>query len=148
VIGIDLKPELDEMVRLIGQRNSYYGNKIASSIMAMFQVEITDLHDGILVSYWLGVVEHGRGPRKSNTDSGLFKKIYAWMGKHNLFKSGTTRGKLNEAKSVTWYLNKYGNKQFRNKTYVDVYNTVRKETIAKIDKKFGFAINKITMDVI
>jgi hypothetical protein len=148
MIGIDLKPELDEMVRLIGQRNSYSGNKISDSIMRMFSVEITDFHDGILVPYWLGVLERDRGPRKSNVDSGLFKKIYRWMEKHNMFRSGTAKGKLREAKFMTWYINKHGNQQFRNKIYVDVYNTVRKETIAKIDKKFSFAINKITMDVI
>jgi len=148
MIGIDLKPELEEMVRLIGQRNSYSGNKISDSIMRMFTVEITELHDGILVPYWLSVLERGRGPRKSTKDSGLFKKIYRWMEKRNMFKSTTSKGKLSEAKYMTWYINKYGNQQFRNKTYIDIYNTVRKETIAKIDKKFGFAINKITMDVI
>jgi hypothetical protein len=148
MIGIDLKPEFDEMVKLIGQRNSYSGNKISDSIMRMFTVEITELHDGILVPYWLSVLERGRGPRKSTKDSGLFKKIYRWMEKRNMFKSTTSKGKLSEAKYMTWYINKYGNQQFRNKTYIDIYNTVRKETIAKIDKKFGFAINKITMDVI
>ena len=146
--GVDLKPELEEMVRLIGQRNSYSGNKISDSIMRMFTVEITDFHDGILVPYWLGVLERGRGPRKSTKDSGLYKKIYKWMQKHNMFKSSTSKGRIAEAKGLTWYINKYGNQQFRNKVYVDVYNTVRKETIAKIDKKFGFAINKITMNVI
>jgi hypothetical protein len=148
MIGIDLKPELENMIKLIGQRNSYYGNKISPTIMAMFSIEITELHDGILVPYWLGVLEHGRGVRKSNTDSGLAKKIYAWMQKRNLFKSNTAKGKLNEAKSVTWYLNKYGNKQFRNKTFVDVYTTVRKETITAIDKKYGQAINTITYQVL
>ena len=148
MLGIDLKPELEEMVKLIGQRNSYSGNKISDSIMRMFTVEITELHDGILVPYWLSVLERGRGPRKSTKDSGLFKKIYRWMEKRNMFKSTTSKGKLSEAKYMTWYINKYGNQQFRNKTYIDIYNTVRKETIAKIDKKFGFAINKITMDVI
>jgi hypothetical protein len=148
MIGIDLKPELEEMIKLIGQRNSYSGNKISDSIMKMFTVEITELHDGILVPYWLGVLERGRGPRKSTTDSGLYKKIYRWMEKRNMFKSFTAKGKLAEAKQMTWYINKYGNQQFRNKTFVDVYTTVRKETIEKINKKFGFAINKITMDVI
>jgi hypothetical protein len=46
------------------------------------------------------------------------------------------------------YINKYGNKQFRNKTFIDVYTTVRKETIKKIDKKFSQAISKITMDIL
>lgn len=148
MIGIDLKPELEEMIKLISQRNSYSGNKISDSIIAMFSIEITELHDGILVPYWLGVLERGRGPRRSTTSSGLYKKIYRWMEKRNMFRSSTTKGKLSEAKQMTWYINKYGNQQFRNKTFVDIYTTVRKQTIEKIDKKFGFAINKITMEVI
>lgn len=146
--GIDLKPELEEMIKLISQKNSYHGNRISPSIMALFTVEIAELHDGILVPYWLGVLERGRGPRKSTTDSGLFRKIYAWMEKRNMFKSKTEEGKLSEAKGLTWYLNKYGNKHFRSKTYIDVYNSVRKETIIKIEKKFSQHIDKITMDII
>jgi hypothetical protein len=146
--GIDLKPELEEMVKLIGNRNSYSGNKISESIMRMFEVEITELHDGILVPYWLGVLEHGRGPRKSNVDTGLYKKIYSWMEQRNMFKSTKPEQRIREAKYMTYYINKWGNKQFRNKTFVDVYTTVRKETIDKIYKKFGDQISKITMQVI
>jgi hypothetical protein len=148
MIGIDLKPELEEMVKLIGNRNSYSGNRISDSIMKMFEVEITELHDGILVPYWLGVLERGRGPRKSNTDTGLYKKIYRWMESRNMFKSSKPEQRIREAKYVTYYINKYGNKQFRNKTFIDVYTTVRKETIKKIDKKFSQAISKITMDIL
>jgi hypothetical protein len=146
--GIDLKPELEEMVKLIGERNSYSGNKISESIMKMFTIEITELHDGILVPYWLGVLERGRGPRRSNVDTGLYKKIYRWMEKRNMFKSTTNEGRIREAKYMTYYINKYGNQQFRNKTFIDVYTSVRKQTIEKIDKKFGNLIGKITMDVI
>jgi hypothetical protein len=148
MIGIDLKPELTEMIKLIGDKNSYSGNKISDSIMKMFTVEITELHDGILVPYWLGVLERGRGPRKSNVDTGLYKRIYKWMEKHNMFKSQTAEGKLREAKQMTWYINHYGNQQFRNKTFVDVYTSVRKSTIEKIEKKFSEKIGQITMEVI
>jgi len=148
MIGINLKPELEEMIKLISQRNMYSGNKIPDSIMKMFEIEITELHDGILVPYWLGVLERGRGPRKSNVDTGLYKKIYRWMEKHNLFKSSDAAARLREAKFMTLYINKYGNRQFRNKAFVDIYTTVRKQTIEKIDKKFGEVIGKITMDVI
>jgi hypothetical protein len=146
--GIDLKPELEEMVKLIGERNSYSGNRISDSIMKMFTVEITELHDGILVPYWLGVLERGRGPRKSNVDTGLYKKIYRWMEKRNMFKSTDAKGRLREAKYMTYYINKYGNQQFRNKTFVDVYTSVRKQTIEKINKKFSDKISKITMEVL
>ena len=150
MIGIDLKPELEEMIKQISQRNMYSGNKIPDSIMKMFEIEITDLHDGILVPYWLGVLERGRGPRKSNVDAGLQKKIKRWMAKRNMFKSKTAIGRENEAKRLTWYINHWGNKQFNkgNPIFMDVYTTVRKQTIEKIDKKFGEVIGKITYAVI
>jgi len=55
---------------------------------------------------------------------------------------------LNEAKSITWYINKYGNKHFRSKTFVDVYETARKEFIDRINSKYSLEISKITMEVI
>jgi hypothetical protein len=150
MIGIDLKPELDEMVSLIGQKNVYRGHKVSDSIMRMFEVEITDLHDGVLVPYWIGILEHGRGPWLGRIFGNplLRVRIYNWMKKHNMFRSKTESGKRGEAFVIARYINKHGNEQFRKGIYMDVYNTVRKETITKIDKKFGFAINKITMEVI
>jgi hypothetical protein len=144
----NIKPELHELIVNIKQKNTYSGNKISDSIMRMFTIEETDLNAGIIVPYWLSVLEHGRGARKSNKDSGLSKRIYNWMAKHNMFKSETAKGKLNEAKSMTWYINKYGNKQFRNKTFVDIYTTERKKTIKKIEEKFSKEISKITTDVL
>ena len=148
MILIDLKPELQEMIDLIAQKNSYSGNKISDSIISKFEIEITELHDGILVPYWLSVLEKGRGPRKSTTDSGLWKKIYHWMEKHSMFKSRTPEGKIGEAKSLTWYINKYGNRQFRDKVFVDIYTEVRKDTIQKINAKFSEKIGQITYDVL
>jgi hypothetical protein len=144
----DLKPELQAMINEIKNKNTYSGNKISDSIMKLFTVEETDLNTGVLVPYWLGVLERGRGPRKSTKSSDLYKIIYRWMEKRNMFKSTTPEGKLREAKSLTFYINKYGNRQFRNKTYVDIYTTVRKNTIEKINKKFESQISKITMEVI
>ena len=148
MIGIELKPELEELIRNISQKNMYSGNKIPESIMRQFEVETTDTSAGILVPYWLSVLEHGRGKRRSNKDSGLVNKIYAWMQKRNMFRSVTAKGKINEAKFLTWYINKYGNKQFRSKVFVDIYTAERKKTIEKINTKFSLAIGKITMEVI
>ena len=148
MIGIELKPELEELIRNISQKNMYSGNKIPESIMRQFEIETTDTSAGILVPYWLSVLEHGRGKRRSNKDSGLVNKIYAWMQKRNMFRSVTAKGKMNEARFLTWYINKYGNKQFRSKVFVDIYTAERKKTIEKIDKKFSLAIGKITMQVI
>jgi hypothetical protein len=49
---------------------------------------------------------------------------------------------------LTWYINKYGNQQFRNKIFVDIYETERKKTIEQINNKFSVSISKITMEVI
>ena len=148
MIGIDLKPELQELIDNIAKRNMYSGNKISDSIMKLFQIEVRDDGAGILVPYWISVLQRGRGPRRSTKSSGLVKIIYRWMQKRNMFKSSTAKGKLNEAKYLTWYINKYGNQQFRSKVFVDIYETERKKTIEKIDNKFSLIIGKITMDVI
>lgn len=116
--------------------------------MSMFEIIEDNEHAGILVPYWLSVLERGRGPRKSTKDHGLINKIYAWMQKRNLFRSQTPQGKFNEARSMTWYINKYGNKQFRNKVFIDIYQTERARTIEQINNKFNILIGKITMEVI
>jgi len=148
MIDIDLKPELQELIDNIAKKNMYSGNKISDSIMKMFEIEVRDDGAGILVPFWISVLQKGRGPRKSTKNYNLWKIIYKWMQRRNMFKSGTAKGKINEAKFVTWYINKYGNKQFRSKTFVDIYETERKKTIEKIDKKFSLIISKITMEVI
>ena len=72
------------------------------------------------------------------------------MRKHGKLKGQTAEQQDNEAKRLTWYINKYGNKQFNkgNRIFVDIYTAERKKTIEKIDKKFSLAIGKITMQVI
>jgi hypothetical protein len=144
----DLKPELNNLVTEISKKNMYSGNKIPDSIMKLFEIEETDQNIGVLVPYWLPVLQRGRGPRKSNKSFGLIDKIYAWMQKRNMFQSRTPEGRRNEARALTWYINKYGNQQFRNKIFVDIYETERKKTIEQINNKFSVSISKITMEVI
>jgi len=148
--GIDLKPELEELIKNISQKNGYYGNKIPDSIMKMFEVEIREDGAGVLVPYWLGVLERGRGPRLRTKDYKLYLKIKRWMAQRGMLKSKTTKGRDNEAKAMTWYINKYGNKQFNkgNPIFVDVYTMERKKTIEKINNKFALTIGNITMQVI
>jgi len=144
----DLKPELKNLIEEISKKNMYSGNKIPDSIMKLFEIIETDGMIGILVPYWIGALQRGRGARKSNKSSGLEDKIYRWMRKRNMFKSKTAKGKKNEARYLTWYINKYGNQQFRSKVFVDIYETERKKTIEDINKKFSLSISKITMEVI
>jgi hypothetical protein len=148
--GIDLKPELENMIKLISQRNSYSGNKISDSIMKMFTVEITELHDGILVPYWLGVLERGRGPwRGSNVGNPLLRvKIYNWILKHNLFSDRTDKERKGLAFVIARKINKLGNEQFRKKVFVDIYTSVRAQIIEAINKKFSNQISKITMEIL
>jgi hypothetical protein len=144
----DLNPELTEFISAIGRRNIYSGNKIPESIMRQFEIEEDMSHIGILVPFWLSVLERGRGPRKSNKDHGLWRKIYAWMQKRNMFRSVTAKGKINEAKAMTWYINKYGNEQFRKKVYIDIYTSERAKLVDNIYEKFSAEIYKVTMDVL
>jgi hypothetical protein len=144
----DLKPEMEALIKAIGSRNMYSGNKIPASVLSLFEVEEKADSTGVLVPFWISVLQKGRGPRKSTKNYGLVKIIYRWMEKHSMFKSVTPKGKLNEARFLTWYINKYGNQHFRSKVFIDIYESVRKTTIEKIDKKFSIEIGKITMNVI
>ena len=144
----DLNTELQQFIDNIGKRNMYSGNKIPESIMKQFVIAEDDYHIGIEAPYWLSVLERGRGPRRSTKDHGLWKKIYNWMQRKNMFRSGTEKGKINEAKGLTWYINKHGNEQFRKKVYIDIYNSERRLLIEKIDERFNFFIGKITMDIL
>lgn len=144
----DVKPELQELINNIAQRNGYYGNKIPASIMNMFELIESDYNCGILVPYWIPVLQKGRGARRGTKDSGLVKVIYKWMERRGMFRSNTPKGKQNEARFMTLYINKHGNQHFRSKVFVDVYDSERKKTIEKVDKKFSIQIGKVTMEVI
>jgi hypothetical protein len=144
----DLNPEMEELIKNISTKNMYQGNKIPKSIMDMFEIREDAFSIAIYVPYWLSILEKGRGPRKSKKSSDLYLKIYAWMRKKNMFKSKTTKGRINEAKALTWYINKYGNTHFRSKVFIDVYTSERKDTIKKIEEKFSDEVLRITMDVL
>lgn len=148
IIDEDIIPELQDLIKRIAAKNTFYGNRIPDSIMKMFEIEKTNRSAGILVPYWIPVLERGRGPRKSNKDSGLVNKIYAWMERRGMFEATTPEGKMYEAKAMTWYINKYGNKHFRSGTFIDVYQTERANTIARINTKYSLAIGKITKEVL
>lgn len=144
----ELRPELETMLQAISQRSMYSGNKIPDSVMSKFEIEVTRENAGVLVPFWIPVLQKGRGPRKSNKDHGLVHIIYRWMAKRSMFKSSTEKGKFNEARFMTWWINKYGNKHFRSKAFVDIYESERAKCIERIDKKVSFFIDRITMQVI
>jgi hypothetical protein len=145
---IDVKPELEKFIKNVGNRSGYGGGKIPASIMAMWEIVETEKNTGVLVPFWISVLQKGRGKRTSTKDSGLVKKIYRWMQARGMFTSKTAEGKMAEAKSMTWYINKYGNQHFRSKVFIDVYESERKKTIEEIEKKYSFQIGKITTEIL
>lgn len=144
----DLKPILKEMLAGISRRTTFYGNPMPPSVMALFEIEEDENHVGVLAPYWIGIFQKGRGPRKGNTDHGLAGKIYKWMEKRGLFRSKTAEGRANEAKSLTWYINKHGNRHFRSGRFIDIYETERQVAIDKIMQRFSLEIGQITKQVI
>jgi hypothetical protein len=148
MVGVLLTPELEQFIKVISSKNMYSGNPVPESVMKLFEIEIREDGGGVLVPYWIPVLQKGRGPRKNTTDHELWKKIYGWMERKNLFRSRTNEGRISEAKSVTWYINKYGNKHFRSKQFIDIYESARKQFIENVNKKFSEQIDKITMEII
>ncbi len=150
MLGEQIKPDLEAFVRNVGNRNGYHGNKISKSVMDMWEIEVRENGAGVLVPYWMGVLEWGRGPRLKNKDHKLYLKIKAWMAKRGMLKGTTEEQRDNEAKRLTWYINRYGNQQYNlgNRIFVDVYRSEREKTIEAIGKKFFALADKITKDVI
>lgn len=58
-------------------------------------------------------IENGRGPRQNNESSDLKSKIYDWMARKGLFRSGYEHERQREARGVAWYINQYGTKLWR-----------------------------------
>ena len=146
---MNLRPDFERFVQTISTKNTYSGQPVSQRIIQMLEIEVRETGGGgVLAPYWLGVFERGRGRRKSTTDSGLWKRIYAWMQARNMFTSKTSKGKINEAKGLTWYINKHGNQQFRSKTFIDIYNTARSQCVASIQEKYSLEIAKITQDIL
>ena len=144
----NLKPALYKLIEEISRARTYSGRPVSPSIIHMLVIEERNDGSGVLAPYWLGVLEHGRGVRKSTVDSGLAKKIYNWMQRHDLFRSRTAEGRIAEARSMTWYINKYGNKQFREKAFIDIYSQARQRCVDEVMKEYELSIATITKDIL
>ena len=102
----------------------------------------------VTVPYWFSITEHGRGVRKSSKNYNLDQKIYKWMKERNMFKSQTAKGRINEARGLTWYINKYGTKQFRNKEFRDVYTSETQKLVMEVNRMALTQVKKITSDLV
>lgn len=56
---------------------------------------------------WLYALEKGRGPRRGEEDWGMWKNIQEWLSAKGLDSSNSS------AKSLTWWINKYGTELYR-----------------------------------
>ena len=123
-------------------------DKLPASLAVLIRTEYHSEGITVLVPFWFPITEKGRGPRKASQESNLWMKIYEWMERRNMFRSRTPQGKINEAKGLTWYINKYGTRQFREKLYKDIYTTATQEVKDRLAKDFKQKVLQIASDVV
>jgi hypothetical protein len=139
---LNVKKQLDEVVnRIFRESRTYYGQPVSPSLRKLVIVEGGSLEGKILVPYWFSTLQKGRGTRKSNKTtfdqrglSDFGRALYDWMDRRGMFTSQTEKGKINEAKGLAWYINKYGTKHYRSGVYVDIYDTIVKEAVEELRK--------------
>ena len=159
ISNVDIKARCEELVtEMFAKGKTFHGKPLSSSFKPMIAVEGNKNAAKILVPYWWPVTQYGRGKRRTTkTEWTNFKgaefstfqlAIYMWMEKYNRFKAKTEKGKINEAKSVAWYINKYGDAHKRSGTFIDIYDTLVKQLSEKLTKEVGMVALKITSDFI
>lgn len=138
---------LKQVEQILNEYTDTIRKAMPASVAKLIEVEIRDNGAGVLAPFWLPVLERGRAPRKNSTDYKLYTKIYDWMAKRNMFKSKTEKGRINEAKSLTWFINKYGTKMYRDGVFKDVYSRETDKAIENIDKAIQLEAYKITREI-
>lgn len=145
LVTAELKATVDALLNDYVQAIS---GKLPASVVQLLVVESTDTTSGVKAPFWIPVLEHGRGPRKDTKNHQLYLKIYKWMEKRNMFNSKSERGKINEAKALTWYINKYGTKLYRDKGFKDVYTAETMKTKELILTEVGQCVRRITTPLV
>ena len=138
---------LKQVEQILNEYTDTIRKAMPASVAKLIEVEIRDNGAGVLAPFWLPVLERGRAPRKNSADHKLYTKIYDWMAKRNMFKSKTEKGRINEAKSLTWFINKYGTKMYRDGVFKDIYSRETEKAIEKIDKAIQLEAYKITREI-
>lgn len=137
-----------EVEQFVNRIKAKLPNSLADLVIATHDNSLASRKAAVMVPYWFPIVEHGRGPRKSGVSSDLWVKIYRWMEARNMFKSTTNKGKINEALSLTWYINKYGTKQFRERIYKDIYTSETRALQVAVRANALAIVKKITSDLV
>jgi hypothetical protein len=153
--NVDIKKRCQQLVDdMFNKGKTFSGKPLSKSIKALIAVEGDKNNGRVIVPYWFSVVQNGRGPRKATQTqwttfqgvqmSAFQLAIYNWMEKYSRFESATPKGKINEAKGVAWYINKYGDKHFRAGAYIDIYDTLIKQLVKDIEKEISSVALTIT----
>jgi hypothetical protein len=166
ISNVDIKKSCEELVEdIFSKGKTIHGNKLSSKIKDMVVVEGNKNSARVLVPYWFSVTQYGRGKRKTNntewTDTGLVNRkgeavlistfqlaLYEWMKKYNRFQSRTPLGKVNDAKSLAYYINANGNYHHRQKVYIDIYDTLTIKLVEDLTKEVGRIALRITSELI
>ena len=138
---------LKQVEQILNEYTDTIRKAMPASVAKLIEVEIRNNGAGVLAPLWLPVLERGRAPRKNSADHKLYTKIYDWMTKRNMFKSKTEKGRINEAKSLTWFINKYGTKMYRDGVFKDIYSRETEKAIENIDKAIQLEAYKITREI-
>jgi hypothetical protein len=157
--NVDIKKSCEKLVEdIFSKGKTVHGNKISSKIKDMVVVEGNKTSARVLVPYWFSVTQYGRGKRKTTkTDwtnvqgyelSSFQLALYEWMKKYNRFRSKTLAGQINDAKRLAYYINANGNYHYRQKIYIDIYDTLTKQLVIDLQKEIATIALKITSDLI
>lgn len=96
------------------------------------EVIVSANQGSLLGAYYIGALEYGRSPRKNIEDQGMWMAIQKWMRARGLPSSDSN------AKSLTWYINKYGTLQYRlGKPSGIISDVINESVIEKLRDEFG-----------
>lgn len=144
--------------RILSESRSYHGHSL-TGLRPLFQVEGGRDSATIYAPYWVDALQRGRG-KWGGTNIGkktgfmgaemtAFQiNIYKWLEKHDGFKSETPKGKINDARFLAWYINENGTKQFREGKYIDIYDTIIKQSAEQLYEDVGKEAVRITSNAV
>jgi len=91
---------------------------------------------------FFGTLESGRGPRKSSGYGKFDKSLLEYLEARGLVSGLTQKQKESKAKSLAWYINKHGDK-----TYRDGGREVYSKQLDKLVEEMTKVITKDTKDL-
>ena len=104
-----------------------------------YEVEGNESVDRLIIyaRAYFSAIETGRGPRKSTQYQEYDKSLLEYMEARGLVSGLTQKQKESKAKSLAWYINKHGDK-----TYREGGRIVYSKTMDKLVKELTEAIKK------